>query len=167
MKIGELAAASDTSVETIRYYERERLLPAAIRTESNYRIYDSSHVERLAFIRHCRCLDMTLNEIRVLLHFKDAPGENCGAVDALLEEHIDHVVSRIRELQVLELELRSLQQQCSPGHLAGDCGILGGLAIAARQHNHMPTANPNEAHPPGVHREIGAAAKQLRINRKG
>ena len=167
MKIGELAKATGTQTETIRYYERERLLPAAIRTESNYRIYDSSHIERLAFIRHCRCLDMTLDEIRVLLHFKDAPGENCGAVDALLEEHIDHVVSRIRELQALELELRSLQQQCSPGHLAGDCGILGGLATAARQHNHMPAANPNEAHPPGVHREIGAAAKQLRINRKG
>ena len=160
MKIGELAKATGTKTETIRYYERERLLPAAIRTESNYRIYDSSHVERLAFIRHCRCLDMTLNEIRVLLHFKDAPGENCGAVDALLEEHIDHVVSRIRELQVLELELRSLQQQCSPGHLAGDCGILGGLVIAARQHNHIPPAPPIESHLPGVHREIGTGTKQ-------
>lgn len=167
MKIGELAKATGTQTETIRYYERERLLPAAIRTESNYRIYDSSHIERLAFIRHCRCLDMTLDEIRVLLHFKDAPSENCGAVDALLEEHIDHVVSRIRELQALELELRSLQQQCSPDHLARDCCILGGLVTAARQHHHMPAANPNEAHPPGVHREIGAAAKQLRINRKG
>ena len=83
------------------------------------------------FIRHCRCLDMTLDEIRVLLHFKDAPDENCGAVDALLREHIGHVVSRIRELQALESELRSLQQQYSPGHLAGECGILGGLANAA------------------------------------
>ena len=162
MKIGELAKATGTKTETIRYYERERLLPAAIRTESNYRIYDSSHIERLAFIRHCRCLDMTLDEIRVLLHFKDAPDEKCGAVDALLQEHIRHVVSRIRELQALESELRSLQQQCSPGHLAGECGILGGLANAALQHNHM---QPSEAHPPGAHRDIGAAPRQ-RTNKR-
>ena len=162
MKIGELAKATGTQTETIRYYERENLLPIAMRTESNYRVYDSSHVERLAFIRHCRCLDMTLDEIRVLLHFKDAPDEKCGAVDALLQEHIRHVVSRIRELQALESELRSLQQQCSPGHLAGECGILGGLANAALQHNHM---QPSEAHPPGAHHDIGAAPRQ-RTNKR-
>ena len=162
MKIGELAKATGTQTETIRYYERENLLPIAMRTESNYRVYDSSHVERLAFIRHCRCLDMTLDEIRVLLHFKDAPDEKCGAVDALLQEHIRHVVSRIRELQALESELRSLQQQCSPGHLAGECGILGGLANAALQHNHL---QPSEAHPPGAHRDIGAAPRQ-RTNKR-
>ena len=163
MKIGELAKATGTQTETIRYYERENLLPIAMRTESNYRVYDSSHVERLAFIRHCRCLDMTLDEIRVLLHFKDAPDEKCGAVDALLQEHIRHVVSRIRELQALESELRSLQQQCSPGHLAGECGILGGLANAALQHNHM---QPSEAHPPGAHRDIGAAPRQRTHKRR-
>ena len=162
MKIGELAKATGTQTETIRYYERENLLPIAMRTESNYRVYDSSHVERLAFIRHCRCLDMTLDEIRVLLHFKDAPDEKCGAVDARLQAHSRHVVSRIRELQALESELRSLQQQCSPGHLAGECGILGGLANAALQHNHM---QPSEAHPPGAHRDIGAAPRQ-RTNKR-
>ena len=162
MKIGELAKATSTQTETIRYYEREQLLPVATRTENNYRVYDSSHVERLAFIRHCRCLDMTLDEIRVLLHFKDAPDEKCGAVDALLQEHIRHVVCRIWELQALESELRSLQQQCSPGHLAGECGILGGLANAALQHNHM---QPSEAHPPGAHRDIGAAPRQ-RTNKR-
>ena len=118
MKIGELAKATGTQTETIRYYERVQLLPTAKRTESNYRVYDGSHVERLAFIRHCRSLDMTLDEIRVLLHFKDAPGENCGAVDALLQAHIGHVVDRIRELQALEAELRSLQRHLGR---SGDC----------------------------------------------
>ena len=166
MKIGELAKATGTQTETIRYYEREQLLPVATRTESNYRVYDSSHVERLAFIRHCRCLDMTLDEIRVLLHFKDAPSENCGAVDALLQAHIGHVVSRIRELQALEVELRNLQEQCSPGHLAGDCGILGGLATAARQHKHMLPTQSGEGHPPGAHSEIGSGTRQAAISRR-
>lgn len=81
-------------------------------------------------------------------------------MDALLQAHIGHVVDRIRELQALEAELRSLQRQCSSGHLAGDCGILGGLVIAARQHNHIPPAPPIESHLPGVHREIGTGTKQ-------
>lgn len=55
MRIGELAKATDTQVETIRYYEREALLPQPGRTEGNYRVYGPEHVERLSFIRYCRC----------------------------------------------------------------------------------------------------------------
>ena len=104
MKIGELAARADTQVETIRYYEREGLLPAAPRTDGNYRIYGDEHLERLAFIRHCRSLDMTLDEIRVLLRFKDDPEADCGDVDALLDEHIGHVAARIRNLRQLGVD---------------------------------------------------------------
>ena len=91
MKIGELATNAHTQIETIRYYEREGLLEAPSRSESNYRVYGNAHVERLSFIRHCRGLDMTLAEIRVLLKFKDAPTENCAEVNDLLDKHIGHV----------------------------------------------------------------------------
>ena len=64
MKIGELATLTGCPVETIRYYEREGLLPAPSRSAGNYRQYDTAHVERLSFIRHCRSLDMTQEEIR-------------------------------------------------------------------------------------------------------
>ena len=73
MRIGELAKAAETQVETIRYYEREALLPQPERTDGNYRVYGPEHVERLLFIRYCRGLDMTLDEIRALLRMKDAP----------------------------------------------------------------------------------------------
>lgn len=63
MKIGELAKATDCAVETIRYYEREQLLPEPARTDGNYRLYTQAHVEWLTFIRNCRTLDMTLDEI--------------------------------------------------------------------------------------------------------
>jgi hypothetical protein len=69
MKIGELAILTHTPVETIRYYEREGLLPEAARTGGNYRIYDQAQAARLSLIRHCRGLDMTLDEIRTLLRF--------------------------------------------------------------------------------------------------
>ena len=127
MKIGELARAASTAVETIRYYEREGLLPEAPRTQSNYRVYGDEQVDRLAFIRHCRSLDMTLDEIRVLLRFKDAPADNCGVVNQLLDEHIGHVEARIRELRTLQKQLRILREQCLQATTGADCGILSGL----------------------------------------
>ena len=111
MKIGDLSKLTQTSVETIRYYEREGLLPEPSRTDGNYRIYGEAHAERLAFIRHCRGLDMTLDEIRQLLRFKDDPASDCGDVNALLDAHIGHVADRIRELRALEKQLKSLRER--------------------------------------------------------
>lgn len=128
MKIGELATASGTPVETIRYYEREGLLPTAARTEGNYRVYGPEHAQRLQFVRHCRSLDMTLQEIRALLAFKDAPEENCDQVNTLLDEHIGHVAQRIRELRQLEKQLKLLRAQCQGVQDAAHCGILQGLS---------------------------------------
>ncbi len=159
MKIGELAAATGTQVETIRYYEREDLLPTPARTEGNYRVYNDAHAHRLAFIRHCRCLDMTLDEIRVLLHHKDAPTESCGEVDALLDDHIGHVVNRIKELKALERELRALRAGCSDGRSAEDCGILGGLEKAALEHDHGPRHSGHQL-AEGTHSRRGGRVKE-------
>ncbi len=125
MKIGELAKATDTQVETIRFYEREGLLKEPARSGGNYRLYGHEHLERLAFIRHCRSLDMTLDEIRALLRFQDAPLENCHAVNDVLDEHIEHVAQRIRDLKELQKELKLLREQCDG--VAAECGILDGL----------------------------------------
>ncbi|WP_428419543.1 Cd(II)/Pb(II)-responsive transcriptional regulator [Methylibium sp.] len=138
MRIGELAHASGTPIETIRFYEREGLIPVPGRTEGNYRIYTQAHVERLCFIRQCRTLDMALDEVRVLLRFKDAPQEDCGEVNALLDEHIGHVAHRIRELQVLEGQLRVLRAECPSPHAAKDCGILQGIEVAAGEPGTVP-----------------------------
>lgn len=128
MKIGELARQTGSQIETIRYYEREGLLPAPARSESNYRLYGDAHVERLQFIRHCRSLDMSLDEIRNLLSFRDAPEESCGAVNTLLEKHIEHVANRIKELQSLQKQLKLLRSQCRTTQAAKDCEILQSLA---------------------------------------
>lgn len=128
LKIGELARRTGCLVETIRFYEQEGLLPAPARSQGNYRMYGDAHVERLLFIRHCRSLDMTLAEIRVLLHFRDVPEQNCGDVNALLDAHIGHVATRIRELSALQEQLMALRSQCDTACAAKDCGILQGLA---------------------------------------
>jgi Cd(II)/Pb(II)-responsive transcriptional regulator len=114
--------------ETIRYYEHEGLLPAPARSDGNYRLYGASHVERLQFIRHCRSLDMTLDEIRSLLSFRDAPEQSCSAVNELLDKHIDHVATRIQDLQALQKQLKSLRSLCHSTQAAKDCEILQTLA---------------------------------------
>jgi Cd(II)/Pb(II)-responsive transcriptional regulator len=132
MKIGELAARAHTQIETIRYYERADLLEKPVRSESNYRVYGDAHVERLSFIRHCRGLDMTLAEIRVLLKFKDAPTENCGEVNVLLDRHIGHVAERVKELRSLEKQLKQLRLACRGTHDAEHCGILNEITAIAK-----------------------------------
>lgn len=145
MKIGDLAMATGTRVETIRYYEREGLLAKPARTDSNYRRYDQTHVGRLSFIRHCRGLDMTLEEIRALLRLKDDPAGNCEAVNELLDEHIDHVAERIRQLKRLQAELKDLRAQCDAR--GATCGILGALDKKGK-----PGAQPaTKAHVAGPH----------------
>jgi Cd(II)/Pb(II)-responsive transcriptional regulator len=131
MRIGNLAEATGTPVETIRFYEREGLLPAAQRSDNNYRLYTATHAERLAFIRQCRNLDMALDEIRSLLRLRDAPSADCGEVNALLDEHIGHVAQRIRELRALEKQLKVLRARCAAPQAIDDCGILSGLDHAA------------------------------------
>ena len=148
MKIGELARLAGTNVETIRYYERDGLLPVPARSEGNYRIYRETHVQRLSFIRRCRSLDMTLDEIRVLLHFKESPQENCAEVNRLLDRHIGHVAQRMQELQELEMQLKDLRERCSEARDAAHCGILDGLSQAI-----MPGEKP-ASHVQGTHQHI-------------
>jgi Cd(II)/Pb(II)-responsive transcriptional regulator len=148
MKIGALAAQTHTQIETIRYYEREGMLPNPKRSDSNYRIYDDTHAKRLSFIRHCRGLDMTLDEIRVLLRFKDAPTENCREVNDLLDEHIGHVAGRIKELRQLEKQLKVLRETCLGGQDAGHCGILNELTEVSR---HAKSSRSREGHVHGAH----------------
>ena len=152
MKIGELAALTNTQVETIRFYERENLLAEPSRSEGNYRIYGGAHAERLSFIRHCRSLDMTLDEIRVLLRFKDAPTENCLEVNELLDEHIGHVAQRIKELRQLEKQLKSLREACLGGQEAQHCGILNELTEIAKS---PALGHSREGHIHGAHSGSG------------
>lgn len=130
LKIGALAKRSGCLVETIRYYEKQGLLPHAARSQGNFRLYSEAHAERLQFIRHCRSLDMTLDEIRKLLQFRDAPDDNCSEVNILLDKHIDHVAHRIKELENLKNQLKVLRNLCQSTQSRKDCGILQNLATA-------------------------------------
>lgn len=131
MRIGELAARTGIETQNIRYYEREGLIPKPSRGANGYRAYDQTHLERLAFIRHCRALDMSLVDIRTLLHFVGHPREDCGDVDRLVEEQLGRVRARLRSMRALERQLQALRAQCAAGRTARQCGILHELLEAA------------------------------------
>jgi DNA-binding transcriptional MerR regulator len=133
MQIKELAAATGVDVETIRYYEKQGLLPAPARRDNGYRDYAHAHLERLAFIRHCRALDMPLADVARLLGFIDNQhdGAEAGAVDALVAEQLSRVRARLKSMQALEKQLLQLQSRCDGRHEDGHCGILDDLVAAA------------------------------------
>lgn len=129
MKIGELARRALCPVETVRYYEKTGLLHAPLRDSvNNYRHYDNSHLEKLLFIRRCRSLDMTHEEIRALLDATHHQDQTCGPVDAIIRSHLTHVQHRIDELKVLEQQLQELLDGCSADRRVEECGIFQQLS---------------------------------------
>ena len=128
VKIGELAQVAQCTVETVRYYEKAGLLPETVRTAGNFRVYGPGHVERLRFVRNCRALDMSHEEIHTLLGLADHPQNSCGAVNTVFDQHIAHVNERILELTNLKRQLMTLRVRCQDEQAVDACGILKGLA---------------------------------------
>lgn len=132
MRIGELGQATGVDSETIRYYERAGLLPAPGRQANGYRTYGAVHLERLAFIRHCRALDMPLADVRRLLDFLDRPRDECADVNRLIDAQLARVRARLKSMRALERQLGQLRARCDAQHASAECGILHDLVTAAQ-----------------------------------
>ena len=127
MKIGELATATSTKVETVRYYEKIGLLSPPARSASNYRSYGSEHLARLSFIRRARYLGFTLEAVRELLTLSDDNDQICEAVDLIATAHLAEVERKIADLSALQSELTRVLGSCRHGTIA-DCKIIESLA---------------------------------------
>jgi len=131
MKISELSRATGVDVETIRYYEKAELLPAPARAGNGYRTYGREHLERLAFVRHCRALDMPLADVKRLLDFVGGANDASGDIDALVRAQLLRVRARLKSLRALERQLSALRDTCDADHATHECGILHELVAAA------------------------------------
>jgi Cd(II)/Pb(II)-responsive transcriptional regulator len=131
MRIGEVAQMTGLDVETVRFYEKTGLLPAPARRGNGYRTYGAEHLERLAFIRHCRSLDMSLADIRRLLELLEKPATECTDANVLVRTQLERVRARIASLTALERQLQQLDRRCSSPANAAHCGILAELVHAA------------------------------------
>lgn len=135
MRIGELSKLSGVSVETIRYYEAQGLIPKAQRSMNNYRSYSEGHLKRLSFIRHCRSLDMSLDDIRLLSNVDARRSDDALRVHALINEHLHKIDEQIDALKKLRQHLGLLALCCHGEHRNGEpCGLIEGLTNQACCH---------------------------------
>lgn len=123
LTIGKVAQQTQCNIETIRYYERESLLPAPQRTPGGHRLYNESMIKRLVFIRRSRELGFSMAEIRQLLSVVDGDVVSCEKVKGIAENHLHDIKTRIADLRKMQRILGELSQQCS-GENVPECPII-------------------------------------------
>jgi len=130
--IGEIARRAGVGIDTVRYYERNDLLPKPARRASGYREYEVEDVRRLRFIRRAKDIGFTLDEVRELLALSSDRERGVRGIKARAQARLADTESRIRELQRMRAGLKKLIAAC-PGHGALEtCPILAALATEAK-----------------------------------
>ena len=124
--IGSLSKRTGCKVETVRFYEREGLMPSPPRTPGGHRLYDEAHLKRLTFIRRSRELGFTLDQVRGLLRIVDGDHVACSEVKGVTLEHLDDVKGKIADLRRLRKVLEDLAARCA-GDETPDCPIIEAL----------------------------------------
>jgi Cu(I)-responsive transcriptional regulator len=142
LSIGNLAKATGTKVVTIRYYEKVGLLPKPARTEGNYRAYCDGHTVRLRFIRRCRDLGFTLDQIRDLLRFSSQEDQACSEVDRITAQHLTEIEQKVSDLTRLADELRRLSACCHGNGIIAHCRIIEALSPDAAAEGRLIAATP-------------------------
>src|SRR5216684_5479059 len=135
MQIGIVAKKIGVSVDAIRFYERNALLPRAPRTQGGFRQYGENDVETLAFIRRVQGLGFKLSEIRGLLSLRGTRLQPCAPVRRRLKEKLADVQQKLTDLQNLEHELRLALRSCDKELRKQDahCPILSGKSRRKRE----------------------------------
>ncbi len=129
LKIGELAQRTETSAETLRYYEAEGLLPEPKRSGSGYRLYTEPDVGRVHFIRRARSMGFSLKEIGELLCLQvEKEITTCGEVKALAEHKLATIDQKIVALEKMKAALKQITEACAGGQASAvHCTILNAL----------------------------------------
>jgi len=128
LPIGELSRRTGVHIETIRYYERIKMLPPPPRSGSGRRLYDQTHLRTLVFIRRSRELGFSLDEIRALIRLGGPARATCREVREIAAHHLEDIRAKLRDLKKLERLLASTVARCS-GRTAPDCPVLDILDI--------------------------------------
>jgi len=124
LKTGELAKQAGVNVETLRFYEREGLIPEPPRLSSGYREYPQETVRRIRFIQRAKELGFTLREIKGLLKLRVDPDTTCSVVREQAAEKIADVKKKISDLKKIQQALNKLMNSCRGNGPVDDCPIL-------------------------------------------
>lgn len=129
--IGRLAREAGVPASTVRYYERSRLLRPDGRTEGNYRVYGPEAIVRLRFIRAAQAIGLTLEDITMLLDFRDGRTAPCREVQTLIEERLTELKKRLEQLRHVQAILHSSLRMCRKTERRGRCEVIERLKVAA------------------------------------
>lgn len=132
-RIGELSKLANVTPDTIRYYEKQRMIDHEVRTEGGFRLYTDNDLQRLRFIRYARQLGFTLESIRELLSIRiDPEHHTCQESKSIVKARLDEVEARIQELQAMQRSLQRLNDACcGTAHSSVYCSILEALEQGA------------------------------------
>lgn len=123
--IGRLAQVAGVGIETIRYYERIGLMPRPPRTDGGRRAFGPDNLAMLSFIKRCRELGFSLDDIRALLALRGAD-RRCADVQSIAARHLQAVRVKLRMLSEIEGNLTALLARCT-GDASSDCPVLDAL----------------------------------------
>lgn len=130
MTVGELAKRAGINLETVRYYEKEKLLPVPERTSGGHRIYTAEDVERLRYIQSAKSVGFTLRETRTLMRLREAdPGDSCDDVMELARRKLSEIETKLAEMHSIRELLAGFINSCPEKDL-GHCQVLHGLEHA-------------------------------------
>ena len=142
MLIGETARRSGVTVQTLRFYEREGLLPAPRRRAAGYREYAPETIQLVQFVVRAQGLGFCLREVKELLALRALPKAGCGDLLAVAERKLAEVRTKISDLRAIEAALMELTQDCPGGKVPLDrCPIIDALTGKAASTGKPPPGN--------------------------
>jgi len=141
LAIGALSERTGCKVETIRFYERARLLPDPARSPGGYRLYGNDHLKRLTFIRRARKLGFSVDEVR-LLKLADERKRPCAEVRVMAGAHLEDVRVKIADLRAMERVLRETVARCADGRRT-DCPLIEALYREVPNQAFQPLDSPD------------------------
>lgn len=124
-KIGEVARRASVNKETVRYYEKRKLIPEPDRRRSGYRIFTQRHIDQITFIKRAQELGFTLSEIKKLLELRLDEKTTCSDIKEEAQEKYRDVEEKIKDLQRIKKTLIELIDSCAGEGPKGECPILG------------------------------------------
>ena len=128
LRIGEVARAAGVNIQTLRYYERRRLLRPASRALNGYRCYDAESVRLLRFVKRAQGLGFSLREVQALLRLRETRGVPCAQVRVRAERKITEITAKERQLAAMRRALEKLVASCRTERSRRECPILEALA---------------------------------------
>jgi MerR family mercuric resistance operon transcriptional regulator len=124
--IGEISRRTGVNIETVRYYERIGIIPKPDRTKGGNRQYNHEQLKRLTFVKRCRELGFSLNEVRALLEMADRDDFTCNEVHDMTVAHLAGIKKKLFDLKLLEQSLKKMVSECSKGDVP-ECPIINTL----------------------------------------